>query len=481
MRSMNPIRPSIRRLWLLSALPLLVGLALAPAAHSLQEQAPKRQRKAAPVADDPRAGLPIQAGRDAPLDKWMVPPWSRGRINRFRQHNGDARQSPEQRGAALVAAMGRLQPGDHLKISAGTYSIDTIFNLTLQGTPSNPIWITARPGDRVILTRPDARQNVINVGTKKVPARFIVFQGLEITGGSQGLRIFRADHLWIDNCYIHDVGGVGIAANSGNTAHLTITRNEITATADTGEGMYLGANWGVHKMSRSLIARNWVHHTGGYQGDGIEIKQGSFGNRVVENIIHNTPYPAILVYGTDGEERNIIERNILWGSSDNVLQVQGEAIVRNNLLMQGNIGFHTHDHQGDSRDLEFVHNTIINAGDATSLFSWGGREGMVFANNAIYSATGVSINFPEDGGGHEGVRVEGNVIFGEVVGIESGFVQGNRGLTDFRDLTWQGGARDARPNPDGALVGAGVTGLAVTDDLAGNKRTGPPTAGCLQK
>ena len=116
----------------------------------------------------------------------------------------------------------------------------------------------------------------------------------------------------------------------------------------------------------------------------------------------------------------------------------------------------------------------------------------------IRTALLVALHLPspalsQDGQGHylvrvmealvraQGVRVEGNVIFGEVVGIESGFVLGNRGLTDFRDLTWQGGARDARPSPDGALVGAGVTGLGVTDDLAGNKRSGPPTAGCLQE
>ena len=52
----------------------------------------------------------------------------------------------------------------------------------------------------------------------------------------------------------------------------------------------------------------------------------------------------------------------------NVLQVQGEAIVRNNLLMaaQGS-GFASTDHQGRTVHLAFMHNTIISRRRTTEM------------------------------------------------------------------------------------------------------------------
>ena len=111
------------------------------------------------------------------------------------------------------------------------------------------------------------------------------------------------------------------------------------STGGTGEGFYIGGNDGVPIASRCVLALNHVHDTGGFQGDGIEVKQGSWGNWIVENTVHDTPYPCILVYGTGGRARNVIERNVCWNSGDNVMQVQGEALVRNNALFDGAIAF----------------------------------------------------------------------------------------------------------------------------------------------
>jgi hypothetical protein len=88
-----------------------------------------------------------------------------------------------------------------------------------------------------------------------------------------------------------------------------------------------------------VIAQNHVYDTGGEQGDGIELKQGSWGNLIAENFVHDTHYPCILVYGTAGKPFNVVERNLCYGSGDAVLQVQGEAIVRNNVLANGATGF----------------------------------------------------------------------------------------------------------------------------------------------
>lgn len=421
------------------------------------------------------AAAQIDVGPDAALPQEFVPAWANARPSRIIEYHTDPRDSAVSRGIGLALAATKLKPGDMLKIGGGTYSIPKLFNLSLQGRPTAPIWIVPEHGERVIITRPDNSQNVINIGGLGTPARYLILDGLEVVGGSQGIRLLQADHVWIDRCTVHDTGQAGITANSADTSFLTFTRNEIHHTSGTGEGFYLGANNGVHVMSQSLIARNWVHHTGGTQGDGIEIKQGSWGNRVIGNLVHDTNYPAILVYGTNGRARNVIEQNICFNSGDNIMQVQGEAIVRNNLLVKGNIGFHTHDHQGKTRDLIVVHNTIITRGLGADLYSWNDRPGMIFANNAVYTLDGPAISFEQ---GAEGVMLAGNVVLGEVNGASTGFVQG-RGLTDFVDVNWGATRLDARPVHARALTGAGSSLHAVLEDLMGDARTDPVDVGAL--
>jgi hypothetical protein len=296
----------------------------------------------------------------------------------------DPTLSPTLNGARLAATIQSLHPGDRLEIEAGTYSVNSYFSVELQGTALAPIWIVAKAGTAPIITRPNAQQNVMNVGVS-TQTRYVCFRGLEFTGGDTGIKLYSCANVWLDRCLVHHVGGVGVAANSANTANLYFTRNEIHHTAGNGEGFYLGANYAQWVMRDSVVALNHVHHTQGSQGDGIEIKQGSFGNWIAENLVHDCHYPCIILYGTGGNAFNLVERNKCWNSGDNVMQVQGEAVVRNNLLMHGLNGFNSHDHQGQVRDLEFVHNTIINPGRGAQLSNWNGRTNMVFANNVVYS------------------------------------------------------------------------------------------------
>jgi hypothetical protein len=234
--------------------------------------------------------------------------------------------------------------------------------------------------------------------------------------------------------------------------------------------MYLGANNAQFIMSESVIALNHIHDCRGDQGDGIEVKQGSWGNLIAENDIHDTQYPCITVYGTAGKPVNIIERNLCRRSDNHTMQVQGEAIVRNNVLISAKgSGFASTDHQGKTQNLQVIHNTIINAGDAFKGSSWNAREGMVLANNVLYSRDKSAINFPN---GREGVNITGNIILGD--GPKQGTFRG-RGLADFVDITWDGAKHDARPvaqapldNPDPAfLVSTDFTGRAHSKAVSG--------------
>ena len=101
--------------------------------------------------------------------------------------------------------------------------------------------------------------------------------------------------------------------------------------------MYLGCNNDGCRMFDSLIERNYIHHTNGpsvTQGDGIEIKEGSYDNVVRDNVIHDTNYPCILTYSAVGNGGpNIIERNLLWNCGDHAIQSAADAIIRNNIIL----------------------------------------------------------------------------------------------------------------------------------------------------
>ena len=427
----------------------------------------------------PLASTPA-AGGDAPAP-WIVgrlePAWADAKPRRTLQLRHDATKSDEANGEALAAKLGELEPGDRLEIGPGRYSFARKIDLSLRGTLEAPIRIVAADEARPpVITRPDARQNVLNVGEQS-RAEYIGFRGLELTGGSTLLRFHDGADIWLDRCHLHRAGHEGITTNTRDTTRFFITRNHFhhfTNPDATGEAMYLGANDGQAAMSYSVIADNHVHHCGGTQGDGIELKQGSHHNWIVGNHIHDTKYPCITAYGTGGKGINVIERNVCYRSGDNVLQVQGEAIVRNNLLIDAaGAAFASTDHQGKTRRLTFIHNTILSRRRGANLSSWNDREEMVFANNLVYTDGGDALRFP---GGAKGVTVAGNVVVGRVSGVQGGFTVG-RGLEDFEDVTWDGEKRQAAPREGSPAAAAGDDRFRVPVDLTGLKRGDRVVAG----
>jgi len=370
-------------------------------------------------------------------------------------------------GEALVNAVAALRPGDRLEIAAGTYRVERLWDLRVSGTREAPVWIVAAQGARVVVTRSDDRQNVVNVG-QGGPVSYLCLRGLEITGGSHGLRLGQCEEVWIDQCHIHDNGGPNLTANSANARRLILTRNHLHHGSGHGEGMYLGGNNASVILSESIIALNHVHDCGGSQGDGIELKQGSWGNRIAENHVHDTRYPCITVYGTGGKPVNVIERNVCYRSLDHVMQVQGEAIVRNNLLLAAaGSGFASTDHQGKTTRLEVVHNTIVNVGHAFSGGSWDAREGMILANNLLYSREGNALHFAN---GSRGVTITGNVLLG--AGDKRGNASGRGLAEDLPGISWDATSRDGSAAPD-APINQAEPRFLLPNDLFGKPRIGP--------
>jgi parallel beta-helix repeat protein len=256
--------------------------------------------------------------------------------------------------------------------------------------------------------------------------------------------------------------------------------NEIFNTGGEGEGFYLGGNNNSAQFFNGIIERNYIHHLNGptvTQGDGIELKDGSYNNIVRDNVIHDTKYPGILVYGVEEQGGpNIIERNVIWNSGDHAIQAAADAIIRNNIIFSsaGN-GIHSQNHQGAiPGNLTIENNTVRTSGNAIHVVSptSGAYSGPIeIANNALYPAGSFAISLPSTAN----TNIAGNVgtKFATSGLVSSQFNNSGNLLTDFENFA----AFNAFPASGSKLIGAGVASLQPSDDFNLNSRSGSADVG----
>jgi len=376
-------------------------------------------------------------------------------------------------GSSFENAVEHLAPGDTLTVHDGLYADRGRISITVPGTSGAPVLIRGASGEpRPLITRPDGSepQNTINIEG----ATYLTIAGLEISGNGDGINLKGDIHdVTIENCVIHNVD-VGIGVHS-SARHLVIRRNEIRDTGsggNTGEGMYIGCHDGSCAVTESMFEGNWIHDTlHASQGDGIEIKLGSWGNVVRDNVIYNTHYPGVILYGTQGGAPNVVERNALWNCADSGIQAAADAIIRNNLILDcPDAGFTSHDHNGvRPGHLVFVNNTIVGGNPALRLSDWANRPGMVFANNAIYTSS----DRVYAGESLQGVTVTGNIVLPSNRVVGSGGGAGRSIAADFL----QANHRNVYPSAQSKLIRAGVATYAPREDFNGTPRSGKPDVG----
>ncbi len=390
------------------------------------------------------------------------------------------RLTPKSRWVTILASE-NLRPGDEIVFSQGVYRNDGNIIIRQRGTADRPIVIRAAKGARVLFDAGKsgrnhrAFRNVLMVEG----CQHLRIQGLELTGGSSGIRMFKygkyhVEHVTIEDCHIHHVGNCAVAANHPDNRYVGIVlrRNHIHHTAGVGEAFYLGANDAKGLFIDGIIEQNYIHHLTGpkvEQGDGIEIKQGSYNNIIRDNVIHDTQYPAILVYGTRGKAPNIIERNVIWGCQTHAIQAASDAVIRNNIIFDcRHNGIHSQNHQGAiPGDLTIVNNTVYAQGTAihVSRPSEGALSGpIVIANNALYAKKGPVLNLPR----LEGFTVAANFGFcnQDVPFDAEEWQESARRTADFTAFA----KRDAHLRPDSMLRGAANSEYLPSDDFNGRLR-----------
>ena len=362
----------------------------------------------------------------------------------------------------LGSEINSLQPGDELVLRGGTYTLTSRLRIALTGTAAQPIVIRAKAGETPVITR-DASQNTINIED----SAYVELIGLEVTGGSHGVRIGNSDFITIQDCHVHGTADVAISANMPGSSYqgLRFIRNHIHNTSGTGEGFYLGCNDAGCVMFDSVIEGNYIHHTniGVSQGDGIEIKQGSYGNLVKDNVIHDTGYPCIIVYGTQGNPVNTIEGNAMWNCGDHGIQAAADATIINNLILSAAAnGIHSQVHQGATPgNLTILHNTVLVAGDAIRASAIAGP--VLIANNALYSSGGYAVRLAGD---TAQATLSGNLGTGSFDG-STGFDASGARASDFVNAA----GSDVFPASGSKLISAGDPAHSVATDFNGSSRS----------
>lgn len=369
-----------------------------------------------------------------------------------------------QNGAALKSLLTNLSAGDHVRIHAGTYIVDSFFKIQAIGTASRPITISGAAGEEVVISRSNASQNVVNIDQ----SRYLVIEGLTIRGGSTGLKLYSVDHFMLHDVEIEETAGNAIAANSANTSFLYFIDNDIHDTGSNGEGFYLGSHDGTYVTHDTYVMGNYVHDLDApdvSQGDGIEIKDGSYAVTIKYNFIRNTNYPGIIVYrtGRGMVDRNIIEENVVIGSNDAAIQATADAVIRNNLIVTGKVGILSKPFGTDPQHLIVVNNTIVAGGDAVRTYGWSTTAAVdiLFANNAIYAGSGRPIL-----NGTGNAMVGGNVVVTDLANT-------------FNDITVDGAGLDATPLAGSALVGAASSQYLPIGDLSGEERITADDVGAI--
>ncbi|HIJ51867.1 MAG TPA: family 16 glycosylhydrolase [Planctomycetes bacterium] len=324
-----------------------------------------------------------------------------------------------------------LKPGDELVLHRGVYSQNGRRAVTAKGTHTRPILIRAAEGEKPLLTRPadniDKHNNI-----EFVDCSYLIVRGLRFQGGSSGVRFIRGHHITFEECEIFETGNNALTMNSGNCDSFVIRRNHIHHTGlsqsghTEGEGMYIGVHNGSRITTNTLVEVNYIHHlrsTSNGGNDGIEIKFGSYGNTVRDNVIHDTnigrQYPGIFVYG-GGPRVNIVEGNVIWKAGEGI-QVVSDAVVRNNIIFDCSatgITAAPHAAVPQIRNVKIVNNTIVNHPRGV-LIRWSlvgaVREPpvLVFANNAIYCPGSTAI----DASGIGSAVLSSNYIAGDLNGV----------------------------------------------------------------
>lgn len=283
----------------------------------------------------------------------------------------------------LKGAADRTQPGDVVCLLPGTYAVDTPFQITRSGTPSN--WIVYRSYDGGVVITPQSGTYSLMQVTLNV--RYIEINGLEFDGknsASGGASCKGGDHIRFIGNTVKYTGAAGIAtapdpATGKGCDYIVIDHNKIYHTGYNqgwSSGISVnGHSWydqyqGFHSIvTNNIVSGNVDNSSYHSDGNGIIVDHGGdtppvliANNVVYQNggrCIHSTTVTNIWYVNNTCYKNGLDLRKdesaefMLWISS-------GNYVVNNISYAWGNRRPYS-DEQGTTA--KYLRNTYFTSGD----------------------------------------------------------------------------------------------------------------------
>ena len=346
-----------------------------------------------------------------------------------------------------------LAPGDVVEVSNGPYtSPGGGIHQTWAGTAAAPIIVRAAPSQRPVLLAA-AGNNVLDVD-----GSYFTLRGFDINGGDIGIRFGADQHATVEDLLIHNQLDQGITCNrTGESCDsIAIRRVEIKDSGNTmtGNGISLGCSDQSCTASNTVVEGCYIHDLAGSGGAGVAVWYGN-NNIVRDNVFARTAGPGVQLQVSPATVPDVVERNLVLSPMDNGIQLEGMAIIRNNIIDGGtNDGISSRLELGTNPvNLQIVHNTIIGAASACIRgANWSGTSQIV-ANNAMFMCS-------------VGTVLSGTPVVAANIGIGSGDV---------------GTPPNVYPTATSTVIGAGDAAHSASNDFNGTGRTAMPDVGAYQR
>jgi len=276
--------------------------------------------------------------------------------------------------AQLLSVTPQLQAGDTVLLAPGVYTLTSQQTWHLQNLKGSPnAWITFRSSRHArarIVGQTDLNKKIVEISN----CYFLRFEDLEITTTNQHAGV---DIVWFpigtqsaditfDRCYIHNASRDCIGSQATRLDRFTILNSELAFAEN---GIYLGYSSPLRLALFSVIRNCYIHHIGnGQLGYGIQIKGGSYGALIENNVLHDvggTTRAAIAVYYADangnqpGSRWNRIRDNVIWNGRNEGIYAVNSCVIENNVLFDISKGIVINSNGGKVVDNLFLRNNTV--------------------------------------------------------------------------------------------------------------------------
>lgn len=281
----------------------------------------------------------------------------------------------------IQSAMQNAQPGDVIRVAAGTYTGSSstsgnsqgYFYSGASGTSANPIVIEADdPANLPILQGSSNNSKYVLYLT----GSYWIVKDLKFRNGKKGMMLDNSDHTVIQNCEVYDIGEEGIHLRDG-TSYAEVTDCYVHDTGQRtvryGEGIYIGSDKGkwstfTKECDYNLISNNVIGPE--VTAEHIDLKEGSSYNIIEYNVFDGAGMSDLLNGGLSFMDVK---------GNDNVTRLNCGFQNGNSLLANA---YEVHEKQsGWGANNTFVNNHVTFDGGNTSSY-------VVAVSNGITTTSG---------------------------------------------------------------------------------------------